>query len=99
MHDLASLLLPWLAGVALAGFCFGGLWWTIRQAAVSPSPARWFLASAVLRMGGVLAGFMAVMAGDWQRGLWCLLGFVIGRQALLRLLSRQSWPKGMSHAP
>ncbi|MFT5934619.1 MAG: F1F0 ATPase subunit 2, partial [Hydrogenophaga sp.] len=38
-----------LAGAALGGVFFGGLWWTVQRGANSPSPARWFLGSFVLR--------------------------------------------------
>ena len=78
-----------LAGAALGAFFFGGLWWTVRRAAASKRPAGWFLGSALLRTGVVLAGFYLVGAGQpWRLGL-SLLGFVLAR-ALVRVLVLRS---------
>ena len=77
-------------GALLAGACFGvvffgGLWWTVRRAAASPVPARWFLGSLVLRTTMVLAGFFAVGAGQPLRIGLCLLGFLLARAIVLRV--------------
>ncbi|WP_298716003.1 ATP synthase subunit I [uncultured Oceanisphaera sp.] len=74
------------AGLALGLFFFGGLWWTVRRGLSSSHPASLFLASLLLRTGIVLTGFYLVADGHWQRWLACLLGFVIGRLLLMRLL-------------
>lgn len=73
-----------LAGAALGAAFFGGLWWTVRRGAASPTPARWFLGSLVVRTAIVLVGFYAVGAGQpAQMGL-CLLGFLLARAVVLR---------------
>ena len=74
-----------LAGGALGTLFFAGLWWTVRRAAVSATPAGWFFASLLVRTAIVLAGFYAVGATQpLQLGL-CLLGFVLARGLVLRI--------------
>jgi len=88
MPDPFSGALVWvaalLAGGVLGGAFFGGLWWTVRRGALSPTPARWFLGSLVLRTAIVLAGFYAVGAGQPVRLGLCLLGFLLARAIVLR---------------
>jgi len=93
MTETLMLALAWVAGGALGGLFFGGLWWTIRQGASSPRPAFWFLLSGLLRMGIVLGGFYVVSAGHWQRLLTCLLGFVMARLVVTRLTRRSADPR------
>lgn len=73
-----------LAGGMLGGVFFGGLWWTVRRAAVAQAPARWFLGSLVVRTAIVLAGFYVVGAGQPLRLGLCLLGFLVARTIVLR---------------
>jgi F1F0 ATPase subunit 2 len=84
MNETPTLVLAWLAGVALGALFFGGLWWTVRRALASPQPAVWFLGSLVARMTVALAGFYFVSGGAWPRALLCLLGFVMARQLVIR---------------
>ncbi|WP_145200161.1 ATP synthase subunit I [Planctomycetes bacterium Poly30] len=79
MFDLATYALAGLVGWALGVFFFGGLWWTVRKLVASPAPARWMIASTLLRTGTTLLGFYLVSGGSWQRMLACLLGFLAGR--------------------
>ena len=79
MNETLNLVLAWVAGVWLGAFFFGGLWWTIRKAAGSSRPARWFLGSALLRMGVATAGFYLIAGGHWERLLACLVGFLVAR--------------------
>ena len=92
MNDpLASMLELFLgsaAGGLLGLLFFGGLWWTVRRAFVSPRPALWLGCSLILRMACVAAGFVVVSAGDWRRMLSCLLGFWAARWLLVRLTTR-----------
>lgn len=85
MNDLMAALLASLAGLVLGAVFFGGLWWTVRKAVVSPHPALWFLCSLLLRMGLVMTGFYFVGQGDWRRLVACLAGFVIARVFVTRL--------------
>jgi F1F0 ATPase subunit 2 len=85
MNNVAILILAGLAGGGLGAVFFGGLWWTIRRGLTSARHALWFLAGGVLRMGIALAGFYFVGAGQWQRLLACLVGFIVARFLVKRL--------------
>lgn len=89
MTEPADGLAVWsgalFAGFALGAVFFGGLWWTVRRGAVSPTPARWFIGSLVLRTTTVLAGFYAVGAGQPALMGLCLLGFLVARAVVLRI--------------
>ncbi|WP_339079294.1 ATP synthase subunit I [Pseudomonas sp. TMP9] len=77
-----------LAGGALGTVFFAGLWWTVRRAADSATPAtpaRWFIASLIVRTAIVLAGFYMVGATQPLRLGLCLLGFVLARVLVLRI--------------
>lgn len=74
-----------LAGGALGTVFFAGLWWTVRRAADSATPARWFIASLIVRTAIVLAGFYVVGAAQPLRLGLCLLGFVLARVLVLRI--------------
>jgi F1F0 ATPase subunit 2 len=89
MIEIPGLLLAFLAGGALGGIFFGGLWWTVRKGLSSKQPALWFVPSLLLRMSIVLAGLYFVAHGRWQRLLLCLFGFVIAR-LLVKWLTREN---------
>lgn len=104
MNDTTTLALAFLAGGPLGAIFFGGLWWTIRKGISSNRPARWFLASLLLRMGVVLTGFYFVAAGHWERLAACLVGFLVARIIVTRLTRvpaghKPGLAKGGSHAP
>lgn len=84
MSDAATWAGVVLAGAVLGAVFFGGLWWTVQRGATSPTPARWFLGSLVLRTALVLAGFHVVGAGQPVRLGLCLLGFLLARAIVLR---------------
>lgn len=104
MNEPLSLAYAFAAGVLLGAMFYGGLWWTVRRAVSFKRVALWFLGSLLLRMGLALAGFYLVSAGQWQRLLLCLLGFVLARLAVTRLtrpLEENTAPQApeSSHAP
>jgi len=104
MTDWIALTLALVAGLLLGAMFFGGLWWTVRWAVASGSPALWFSGSLLLRLGLALAGFYLVGAHHWQRLLLCLFGFVAARLFVTWLAgSAGATPKrsvsGASHAP
>jgi len=84
MADAGNWAAAMLAGAALGGVFFGGLWWTVRLGSLSPTPTRWFLGSLVLRTAIVLAGFYVVGAGQPVGLGLCLLGFLLARAFVLR---------------
>ena len=81
-----KLLVPLLVGVVLGVMFFGGLWWTVQRAVASQRVAQWFFASLVLRTGIALGGFYLVCGDNWQRWLAALLGFVVARFLVARLI-------------
>jgi F1F0 ATPase subunit 2 len=97
MNDVLPMIPPFAMGLLLGAFFFGGLWWTVRKGLSSPNPALLFLSSALLRMGGLLAGFYFVASGQWQRLLACFTGFIIARLAVTWLT--RSKLKEVRHAP
>jgi F1F0 ATPase subunit 2 len=104
MRDIVILLLSGMAGTALGGVFFGGLWWTVRIGLTVRHPALWFLASLLVRMSALLAGLYLVGGRHWDRLVACLIGFVLGRlivTGLTRLpAGRRPHPAiEVSHAP
>lgn len=104
MTDAPALALAFLSGGGLGAVFFGGLWWTVRRAVSSRSPALWFVGSLLLRLGLVLAGFLFVSGGRWDRLLACLAGFVAARLVVTHLTrdpsDRRPGPaRGACHAP
>jgi F1F0 ATPase subunit 2 len=79
MYETLILTLAGLAGIFLGAIFFGGLWWTIRKGLASNQPALWFFVSLLLRTSIVLAGFLVLARGHWQRLVAGLLGFVMAR--------------------
>lgn len=86
MNEILTLLLVAVAGVILGICFFGSLWWTIRRGLSSKRPAFLFLTSLLLRISLTLAGFYFVANGSLKLLLACLLGFVIGRFIMFRLV-------------
>ena len=79
MNETLIMILIFIAGLALGTLFFGGLWLTVRKALTSAKPALLMLGSFVIRIAVVLIGFYFIGAGDWQRLLMLLAGFVIAR--------------------
>ena len=95
MTEFLALAASGGAGLALGGFYFGGLWWTVKRGLASPAPALWFIGSMILRTALVLAGFRLVGGNHGGRLLLCLAGFILAR-LLLTYLTRSSANPGPS---
>jgi F1F0 ATPase subunit 2 len=85
MSGVAALIVVLVAGIAIGGIFFGGLWWTIQKGLSFKNPALWFLGSTLLRLSFALAGFYFVARSDWRKWLICVLGFLIARVVVTRL--------------
>ena len=79
MNDALGWALALISGILLGAFFFGGLWWTTGKARSVRRPALWFLGSFFLRTVVVMAGFWLMGAGQYQRLLLCLVGFITAR--------------------
>ena len=88
MSDFPALAVALLAGGMLGVFFFGGLWWSVQKGVSSERPGLWFFGSLLLRNIITLAGFYVVSQGHWSRLVACLLGFMLARVIVVRLLSR-----------
>ena len=86
MTEPLTLVLALLTGILLGAFFFGGLWWTIRMGTPSEWSGLLFSGSFLLRTIIAVAGFYLVSRGDWRKLLACLLGFLIARIAVTRLI-------------
>ena len=87
MIDGWTLILSFLAGGALGGFYFGGLWWTVQSLGRVRGRTAVLLASFLGRSAVAVAGLygVSVAAGPgWEPLALCLLGFVASRAVLLR---------------
>lgn len=96
MIDAMALALSIFAGIGLGAFYFCGLWWTIRKGIASQYPAVWFFFSLMARMGILLLGVYFVMASNWERAVACLLGVVVARIAVDRVVRKD---REASNAP
>ena len=103
MNEALTLVLACVAGGVLGAMFFGGLWWTVRKGVSSKQPALWFFGSLLLRTSIALAGFYFIARSHWERLLVCLLGFVIARLIVTRLIRAAEKPTYLaqeaSHAP
>ncbi|MBU2572937.1 MAG: ATP synthase subunit I [Elusimicrobia bacterium] len=103
MNETLSLIPVLLAGVLLGAMFFAGLWWTVRKGVGSGRPALWFFGSLLVRTGLTLAGFYFVARGHWERLLVCLLGFILARVIVTRLIPAAEKPactaQEAGHAP
>jgi F1F0 ATPase subunit 2 len=103
MNEILSVIPALVTGVLVGAMFFGGLWWTVQQGVSSTRPALWFSVSLLLRTTLTLAGFYVVSDGHWERLLFSLLGFTIGRLVVTRLTRFPENPTRLAqetnHAP
>ena len=85
MNEVMTIILAFVAGIALGFLFFGGLWLTVRIGTDSKIPALWFFGSLALRLTLVLTGFYFIGVGSLLRLLICFLGFFIARFIVFRL--------------
>lgn len=79
-----------LGGLVLGLIFYGGLWWTTRKGLATKYPGSLFLVSMLVRTAVVLAGFYLISAGQWQRILVCLAGFILARLVVLQYTKKEA---------
>ena len=90
---IETLILSLLAGGVLGLFFFGGLWITVRKGMQATVPAAWFLLSFLVRLAVALAGFYSIATlGEWQHLALALLGFIVARMVLTRIIPEPQSP-------
>lgn len=101
--NLAIHIFPFLIGVILGCCFFCALWFTVKKGIYATHPALWFLGSILVRMGTVISVFYWVGNNDIWRLTACLVGFVIGRILMTKVISNTNSTcaeKGaLHHAP
>jgi F1F0 ATPase subunit 2 len=85
---VSGLAIAFAVGLVIGLFFFGGLrftvsWLTSMRSSVAIATLA--VVSVVGRTGVAVAGFIWVGAGEWQRYLAALVGFLVMRVALVRL--------------
>lgn len=88
---MGTVMLAFLAGIALGGIYFAGLWRTVRSLPDAEKPARRMAASFALRAALALAGFWLVLQGGWESLAAAMVGFLAMREILLRRLGNTSY--------
>ncbi len=83
MNETTSIIIAFVAGIALGILFFAGLWFTVKKAVFAKTPALWIFISFILRISITLLGFYVVGADHWQHLLLCLLGFIVARFAVI----------------
>ena len=83
-----QFFLFFVAGCALGGLFFGGLWWTVNRLGRVKYPSLLVLASFFLRTAAVLAVLFLLLrgGGDWPAAAAALAGFLLVRLALVFLI-------------
>jgi len=88
------LLVTLMVGFGLGTVFFYGLWRTLEKVTTSKSPVLWLLGSAISRISITLVGFYAVATFDSEgrlaRLLICLLGFLLARFTVSKVIRAQS---------
>lgn len=84
-------LLPWTAavgwGLAVGGFYFYGLWWTLRKLSGKARPRRWLATSYAVRLTVAMAAFGLAMHGGLTPFFLMLGAFFLMRVLLTRRLA------------
>lgn len=86
-----------LIGMVLGLFFFGTLWLTVRHVPRSRHPIAVVFGSLLGRMAVVLGAFYFLMDGGWQRPVACLVGFVVVRQVMIRVVGIQKLGETTRH--
>jgi F1F0 ATPase subunit 2 len=85
MNEIILTVLAFATGIGLGFLFFGGLWWTVKLATKSKTPALWFLGSLTLRLSVVITGFYLIGVGDLVRLASCFVGFFIAKYLVIHL--------------
>ena len=80
------LALAALAGVALGIFHYGGLWLTVKKVASSSNPQALMFGSFAVRVAVVVIAVVLLARTHWELAVAALVGLVIGRTVLVRVL-------------
>lgn len=85
VNDFLLLMTAFGAGIVLGAFYFYGLWLTVRRLPSARRPVVMSLSSFFGRLAVVLVCFYLVTAGQWERLVACLVGFLAARIVLVKI--------------
>jgi F1F0 ATPase subunit 2 len=80
-------------GLAVGGFYFYGLWWTLRKAPSRTNPKLWLGISYAVRLTVALVGFWLVLQKDVVSFFFTLGAFFLMRVLLTRRLAGPNGPR------
>ncbi|HED33543.1 MAG TPA: ATPase F0F1 [Gammaproteobacteria bacterium] len=86
MALVLTMMLPFAEGALLGVFFFTGLWWTVRKLESAKSVALLFFSSMLIRTSVVILGFYYLLGEDWQHLTAGLIGFIIARIIISRII-------------
>lgn len=83
-------LLGLMGGAAVGALYFGGLWLTLRRIISTQHPLVLAAVSFIVRAAAALAIFYLIMKSGWQPLVAAMVGFLIVRMAVTRLLGPET---------
>lgn len=86
ISEIFSFVTPFFSGIFVSLFYHIGLWWTVKALPSSPRPVLLSAGSFYIRMGITLFVFYLVMNNSWKRLAVCLLGFLVVKYTMTRIL-------------
>ena len=84
---MTNLIYPFIAGLVLGVFYFGGLWFTVQRLPHLDNPALWAFVSFSFRLMLVLIGFFIIMGRNWENAVAALVGFILIRVISIKKIS------------
>ncbi len=90
--DAGPLALALAGGLVIGAVYFAGLWWTVQRLPHARRPWLLVLGSSFVRTVLAVALLWLLSGGQWQRLVAGLLGFVLARLVVTRVLGRRPAP-------
>jgi len=87
--EAGALAIAFAGGMAIGTVYFAGLWWTVQRLPHARRPWLLMLGSSFLRTAFAVALLWLLSGGAWQALVAALLGFVLTRLAITRVLGRR----------
>jgi F1F0 ATPase subunit 2 len=84
-----DFLLLFIAGAGIGVLFFGGLWWTVQRLVTVEKTFHLMISSFFLRTGLALGALYFVMDGQWQRLVPSLLGVMVIRIFMIRVIGHR----------
>jgi F1F0 ATPase subunit 2 len=89
MNPVLLLMVSFLGGALLGVFYFNNLWNTVKKVTDEGKLGMSLITGYFVRTAVVLAGFYIIMSGRWERIVAALIGFILMREIMKRVLGTQ----------